>query len=295
MATPKQQYADALLANARRYGAVEDTTVKAATALLQALKRDLQDRFLSATDFEAQHLRRLLDETNVQLDQYESTLAALLGTGMKQAVDTGLDAVIAPLTAAGYDVAVSPVVRARVNALVDFSAELVKNISDEVRGVINTQLRLGVLGGKTPFEIMKEITRLLGYERGILVNGVGIRAEAIVRTEMTRIYNLSAYSQQLYTNTTLPGGVLKAWRATGDGRTRQSHLEAAARYNENPIPVNEKFIVGSAELAHPGDPAGPAKETINCRCKIRTIIPAIGAIQTPEEARIAAELARRQE
>lgn len=291
--TAKQDYANALLANARRYGTLEDVTVRQATALLTELRRDLQDRLMSATDFEVMHLRRLLDETNAELDKYASTLAALLGNSTRQAVDIGLDAVLAPLLAAGYDVTVSPIVQARVNTLIDFSAELVRNISDEVRKVINTQIRLGVLGGKTPFDIMKELTRLLGYQRGRLVDGVGIRAEMIVRTELTRIYNLSAYSQQTFTNTTLPGGVLKAWRATGDRRTRRSHLDAAARYNENPIPVDQPFIVGGAELMYPGDPSGPAKETINCRCKTRTIIPAIGPIQTPEEARIQAELERR--
>ena len=292
--TAKQDYANALLANARRYGTLEDETVRQATALLTELKRTLQDKLLSATDFEAAHLRRLLDETNTELEKYEAALAALVGTGTRQAVNTGLDAVIAPLVAAGYEVTVSPVVQARVNTLIDFSAELVRNISDEVRKVINTQIRLGVLGSKTPFEIMKELTRLLGYQKGVLVDGVGIRAEMIVRTEMTRVYNLSAYSQQLFTNDTLPGGVLKAWRATGDRRTRQNHLEAAARYNAEPIPVNQPFIVGGAELMFPGDPSGPAKETINCRCKTRTILPAIGPIQTPEEARIAAELERRE-
>lgn len=295
MAQPKDLYAQALQANAKRYMTLEDDTIRQANALLLELKRDLQDRMVNATDFETQHLQRLLDETNAQLDRYASLMQSVVGAGIQQAVNTGIDAVIAPLEAVGYDVNVSPVVRARVNALIGYAAELVRNISEEVRAKITTQIRLGVLGGKTPLDIMREITKILGYQKGVLVEGVGIRAEMIVRTEMTRIYNLSAYSQQLYTNDTLPGGVFKAWRATGDRRTRQSHLEAAARYNTEPIPVDKPFIVGGAELMYPGDPAGPAKETVHCRCKTRTILPAIGALQTPEEARIAAELERRQQ
>jgi hypothetical protein len=57
-----------------------------------------------------------------------------------------------------------------------------------------------------------------------------------------------------------------------------------------PIPVDEPFIVGGAELMYPGDPAGPPEETINCRCRSVTQHPAIGRVGTSLDGRIEQEL-----
>jgi hypothetical protein len=54
----------------------------------------------------------------------------------------------------------------------------------------------------------------------------------------------------------------KRWQATGDDRTRPSHLEADGQQ----VPINEPFEVGGSALMHPGDPNGPPDLIINCRC-----------------------------
>jgi len=52
------------------------------------------------------------------------------------------------------------------------------------------------------------------------------------------------------------------WVATNDGRTRDTHLEAEGQI----APVGGTFRVGGSNLVHPGDPGGPLKEIVNCRC-----------------------------
>lgn len=52
------------------------------------------------------------------------------------------------------------------------------------------------------------------------------------------------------------------WLATDDNRTRPTHRAADGQR----IPVGARFQVGSSELRFPGDPLGPADETIQCRC-----------------------------
>jgi len=79
--------------------------------------------------------------------------------------------------------------------------------------------------------------------------------------------------------------------ATGDGRTRDSHLAAHGQV----VDVDKPFEVGGAELMHPHDPAGPAKETINCRCRSVTIHPDIGPIPSPLDERVEKEKERREE
>lgn len=91
------------------------------------------------------------------------------------------------------------------------------------------------------------------------------RLEMIARTETHRA--AQAGSHTLFQRA---GIRLKEWLATGDKRTRDTHMVAWNRYSEGgqpgPIPVNEPFEVGSTTLMYPGDAAGSIEETIQCRC-----------------------------
>ena len=57
----------------------------------------------------------------------------------------------------------------------------------------------------------------------------------------------------------------KQWTATGDDRTRNSHLDI----DGESVPPNEEFSNG---LMYPGDPGGSADEVWNCRCSMGTIV-----------------------
>lgn len=84
-----------------------------------------------------------------------------------------------------------------------------------------------------------------------------VRAQRIARTESTGAYNaagLAALSDE--------GEETKVWIATEDSRTRPSHREA----DRQAVPITQPFIVGVTPLMMPGDPAGIASETVNCRC-----------------------------
>lgn len=85
------------------------------------------------------------------------------------------------------------------------------------------------------------------------------RAQRIARTESTGAYNaagLAALADE--------GEDQKAWIATRDSRTRPSHRLA----DRQVVPITQPFDVGGAPLLMPGDPSGPAEETINCRCTL---------------------------
>jgi hypothetical protein len=83
------------------------------------------------------------------------------------------------------------------------------------------------------------------------------RAQRIARTESTGAYNaagLAALADE--------GEDQKAWIATEDSRTRPSHAAA----DRQVVPLTQPFEVGASTLLMPGDPTGPAHETVNCRC-----------------------------
>lgn len=56
----------------------------------------------------------------------------------------------------------------------------------------------------------------------------------------------------------------KVWASAQQARTRPTHAAA----NGQEVGMDEDFTVGGYPLKHPGDPSGPAKEVINCRCVV---------------------------
>ena len=307
MATPKQQYAAALRDIAKRYGRLDHNAIRQMIDLLQETRKGMAAILLdNPTDFQSFRLRQLTDSVDVLTANFQAQLSTGLRDSLTQAQALGIASVNEPLRAAGVDIAgvfnvLSP---AQVNVVNDFSAALVKDIGEDLRKTINGQLRLSTLAQQTPFEAMKNVTKALGIKatdgvwgrrnRPEIVKGVAARAETIVRTEMTRIYNLSNHSQQQTAAEVVPG-LLKQWIATPTGNTRDSHLNAHIRYANNPIPVDEPFEVGGELLMYPGDPAGSPAETINCRCTSITVVPEIGTIATPLDKQIADEKQRRKD
>lgn len=87
-----------------------------------------------------------------------------------------------------------------------------------------------------------------------------LRSRVISRTESHSAANAST---QLAAKTSgLP--MVKEWIASGLERTRSTHSMAHGQK----VGIDEPFNVGGAILMQPGDPNGPAKEVINCRCVV---------------------------
>jgi hypothetical protein len=64
------------------------------------------------------------------------------------------------------------------------------------------------------------------------------------------------------------GGLQKGWLHGGSAHPRPNHLAAQARYLNNPIPLNEPFVIpgSGAECQAPGDSSLPIEEVGNCTC-----------------------------
>lgn len=91
------------------------------------------------------------------------------------------------------------------------------------------------------------------------------RAATVARTE---IHNAALYaSEEISKQAQVDFGLrlMKFWIPTQDGRTRDAH---AAMSRHPGVEMNQKFRVGGEMLSRPGDPAGSAATTINCRCSL---------------------------
>lgn len=93
------------------------------------------------------------------------------------------------------------------------------------------------------------------------------RADTIGRTE-----TVSAYvngDRQAVAALGDNGPVEKAWLATSDARTRESHAEADGQT----VGVDEPFVVGGVQMQAPHDPGAPPEEVVNCRCVVEYLYP----------------------
>lgn len=117
---------------------------------------------------------------------------------------------------------------------------------------IIAQISRGISTG-TSFQRMAQL--LAGYTNIGYNNAI-----RIIRTEGHRIQIQSAMDACLKAKD-MGADVVKQWDSTLDKRTRRSHQHVDGEIRE----LDEPFSNG---LMYPGDPAGSAKEVINCRCAL---------------------------
>lgn len=90
------------------------------------------------------------------------------------------------------------------------------------------------------------------------------RAAVIARTEV----NGAANRAQIEAAEAVALPHVVEWVSVEDARTRPSH----SRANGQQVEPGGSFTVGGVAMRHPGDPAAPAREVVNCRCATRVRI-----------------------
>lgn len=88
------------------------------------------------------------------------------------------------------------------------------------------------------------------------------QAKMLARTDLIGLANAGSYAAALSLGEMRP--VYKRWINADDEKVRPTHVEAMNQI----VPLEHPFTVGDAQLLYPGDPHGPDKEVINCRCTL---------------------------
>ncbi len=128
-------------------------------------------------------------------------------------------------------------------------------VYEDVRGLLKRAASEGWGERKTKIELGK----MLGTSRrkGEATTAYAARLRTLARTAATA----NAAHRMATSDLARKRGRLR-WVTVHDNRVRPSHVEADGQVQDLGIP----FHVGDAHLLYPGDPAGPLKETANCRC-----------------------------
>jgi HK97 family phage portal protein len=147
-----------------------------------------------------------------------------------------------------------------------FIGNRANQLAGQVTATTYNQITQAMMDGVVEGEGIPDIARRI---RDVFDQATTNRATVIARTEVISGFNASA----LAAAGSLPNDVVagQQWIATRDARTRPSHASADGQI----VAVGQPFLVGGSAAAYPGDPALPAKETIQCRCTV--------AFLTPEE------------
>jgi len=150
-----------------------------------------------------------------------------------------------------------------------FTFERITQVTQEMRTWIKDVVYSAYLGGRSPFDAMRDISNIVGLRsygafRELGTTGISAKAERILRTELMAAQNLAGLNMMKWASEMGVENLMRAWMATGDTRTRDSHLEAHGQI----VKMDEPFMVGGCPAMFPGDPGLPAKERVNCRCVV---------------------------
>ena len=152
----------------------------------------------------------------------------------------GIDMIDGPLAAAGIRVNLPELSMTQLEVLQGYSADLVKNISNDARTKINNEITLGLIGEKKISDVMDAIGKNLD---GPGVFGkIATRAEVITRTESARVNSAARQARMndaVKNNNALdpPIPLLKEWVHSGKFHARRDHL----LLDGVTVPVNENF------------------------------------------------------
>jgi hypothetical protein len=220
------------------------------------------------------HLRALLTQVDRIVAEQTQQMAQNLRPAYQMAAELGAAHVSEPVASLGLVARGLPGLSAPlVMAAYDNTVDLLSDAMQQFRTQIVTKIRGVALGGVGPASKTGAIAALRTAISGAGFDQAAYRAERIVRTEVSRVFQGASYDSLVATN---QPALRKGWRAVNDKRTRETHSEAHDRYYSHPIALDESFQVGNVKLRFPLDPAGEgetkdlASETINCRCSLVT-------------------------
>lgn len=262
-----------------------DEAAEAVLALLERYRVEVLALLLATREPLSAQLRGLLLEVDLVLARLRRELEPVLVRHLRLAAGAGDQAVLAALTRAGFAVPLGyvGVSEQLLRTAAAYVADLVTGLTLDARARITREVRLAALGGTSTTDLIARIGRTL--DDPSVFRTLALRAEAIARTEVSRVHNMAWSEQAREINGRYPG-MRKVWEHSTSSpgftlhqrrQSRPEHVALWRRTTAEPIPVDAPFRFPDGTTAmYPHDPSLPAGHVVNCRCRARLIAPPPG-------------------
>ncbi len=209
-------------------------------------------------EFDAWRLRKVLDSIRYSLDRFGESAVSTASGLLDDAWGLGADLVDAYAGASGVAFGFGELPQSVLDVMKEFTFGKIRNLEAAAWDRIRGEITLGVLGQKTPHEVMQSIVGQV--DRPSVFGSIENRAEVITKTEMGRAFSRATFERLKQAEKAAPG-MMKEWRHRGHPKEpRPSHLWA----DGNRVPVGEPFSIGGVSMMYPRDPTAPLSEVINC-------------------------------
>lgn len=205
-------------------------------------------------------LRQQLASIERYLEGFRSFGTAKMDELLDAAWSAGADLTPAAMRVGGLHVGFFHLPGPVLETMKDYAYHKISGLAEDAFTKIRGELSLGILGQKTPHEVVQGIAGSLGSP-GVFAS-LEARADVIAGVEMGRAYSTATQASMQQARTAAPGLKKQWWHAGHPKRPRQNHLALHGQVR----PVDEYFVIGSLAMMHPRDSRAPASEVIRCGC-----------------------------
>lgn len=139
----------------------------------------------------------------------------------------------------------------------EWSATRATLITEGSKNFCNRIITVGINNNRTIYQISKDLRKYYDQDKVY-------RSYRMGRTEVVGSSNYGSWEGAKQAN--IPK-MMKVWVSARDDRVRDNHKPGEGVDGQT-VGIDDFFYVGGYPMAYPGDPAGPAEETIMCRCTI---------------------------
>ena len=240
-----------------KVGKLEAREVARAMKLLEELRKEVALQIVES-DWKSYIVPQLKEAVEKAASRFLQRYKVLLTDGQVNLWRAGVDQVDWPLSYVGIQAGGTEISRTALEIVQGYSADLITNLAGDAAAKINAEIAMGILGGKTPWEVIKAIGRNL--DDPSVFRTIAVRAETITRTELARVNSLAREARIRGVVEANPKvGWLKKWISSGKAHPRPHH----ALLNGSTVGVERNFPGG---IPYPHAPGLPAKEVVNCGC-----------------------------
>jgi len=257
MATKEQIFQRKVNKLIKQVGRMEKAEIQRVIRLLSAARKDVAAT-VASTEWQAYHLPQMKAATERALTVFGDQYGIQMREMQREFWAAGIDLVDLPIREVGIYAAIPEIDTAMLSVLQGYSTDLVQGLSRDAIKKINQELTLGLMGRKSPYDVMGAVGRNLKDKS--IFRSIAKRAETIVRTEAGRVYEAAGQARKEAAAKVVPG-LQKQWHYGHTAKMpRLDHLAVHGQI----VDVDAPYTVSGEELMYPRDPAGSAANTINC-------------------------------